>query len=236
MTVETRAILFDTFGTIVDWRSSLITELAGFGLKRGIAADWATLVDDWRAAYKPSMDRVRRGELPWTTLDALHRESLDTLVAAAGIQGLTEADREWMTLGWHRLLPWPDAVPGLQRLHSRFVLGPLSNGNVSLLVDLARQNSLPWDMIFGSDVSRHFKPDPETYLGACRMLSLPPSAVMLCAAHNDDLAAAQSHGLRTAFVPRPMEYGPRQTNDVAATGRWDLVVRDLNDLAGQLGC
>ncbi len=229
------AILFDTFGTVVDWRTSLIAELGAFGAERGIAADWTALVDAWRGAYKPSMDRVRRGELPWTKLDDLHRASLDRLLDEAGVAGLTDADRAHLTLGWHRLHAWPDAVAGTLRLHRRFITAPLSNGNVSLLIDLARFNGLPWNMIFGSDLTGHYKPDPETYLTACRMLSLPPEQVMLCAAHNDDLAAAQSHGMQTAFVARPTEYGPNQVRDVAATGDWDHVVAGIDELAGQLG-
>ena len=229
-----RAVLFDTFGTVVDWRTSLIDELTAFGAGRGIAADWTTLVDDWRGEYKPSMDRVRRGEAPWTRLDDLHRASLDRLVAAAGIEGLTEVDRVYLTLGWHRLKAWPDSVAGINRLHRRFITGPLSNGNVALLVDIARVNGLRWDMIFGADVYHHYKPDPETYLGACRLLSLHPGEVMLCAAHNDDLAAAQSHGLRTAFVPRPTEYGPRQVKDTQAAGAWDYVVATIEELAERL--
>ena len=232
---EIRAILFDTFGTVVDWRSSLIAELGAFGAERGVAADWAALVDAWRGAYKPSMDRVRTGELPWTKLDALHRASLDALLGQHRIEGLSEADREHLTMGWHRLHAWPDAIAGTARLHRRFITGPLSNGNVSLLIDLARFNGLAWDMIFGAEVFGHYKPDPETYLGACRLLSLEPTEVMLCAAHNDDLKAAQSHGLRTAFVPRPTEYGPHQVRDTAATGAWDYVVTGIDDLAQQLG-
>lgn len=233
--MELRAILFDTFGTIVDWRSSLIDELTAFGAERGIAGDWTGLVDAWRANYAPSMDQVRRGELPWTKLDDLHRASLDHLLERFAITGLDEADRAYINLGWHRLHPWPDAVAGLRRLHARYVLGPLSNGNVSLLVDLARFGGLPWDMIFGAEVFGHYKPDPETYLGACRLLSLDPAQVMLCAAHNSDLSAAQSLGLRTAFVPRPTEYGPHQVRDFEATGAWDMVVADIGDLARQLG-
>ena len=230
-----RAILFDTFGTVVDWRTSLIADLTAFAAGRGIVADWATLVDDWRAAYAPSMDRVRRGALPWTKLDDLHRASLDRLVAEAGIEGLTEADRAHLTMGWHRLHAWPDAVAGTARLHGRYITGPLSNGNVSLLVDLARFNGLRWDMIFAAEVFGHYKPDAETYLGACRLLSLEPGEVMLCAAHNEDLRAAQSHGLRTAFVARPTEYGPRQVRDTAATGDWDYVVDGIDALAERLG-
>ena len=228
---DLRAILFDTFGTLVDWRTSLIDELTAYGIDRGVEADWPALVDAWRGAYKPSMDRVRRGELPWTKLDALHRASLDMLVAQFGITGLSDRDLQHINLGWHRLRPWPDVVPGLRRLHTRFILAPLSNGNVSLLVNLARHAGLPWDMVFGAEVFGHYKPDPETYLGACRMLSLEPRQVMLCAAHNDDLAAAQGHGLRTAFVPRVTEYGPLQARDFTATGDWDLVVASLSELA-----
>ncbi len=232
---ELHAILFDTFGTVVDWRGSLIADLTAFGADRAVSADWPALVDAWRGAYKPSMDRVRTGVLPWTKLDDLHRASLDDLLAEQGVHGLTEADRVHLTMGWHRLHGWPDATPGMLRLHQRFITGPLSNGNVSLLIDLARLNQLPWTMIFGADVFRHYKPDAETYLGACALLSLPPSQVMLCAAHNDDLAAAQRHGMRTAFVPRPSEYGPHQVKDTHATGAWDYVATGIDDLAGQLG-
>jgi 2-haloacid dehalogenase len=231
---DIRAIVFDTFGTLVDWRTSLIDELTAFGAERDVAGDWTALVDAWRAAYAPSMDRVRGGELPWTKLDALHRASLDALVAQFGITGLTEADLQHINLGWHRLKPWPDVVAGLHRLHERHILGPLSNGNVALLIDLARHAGLPFDMVFSAEVFGHYKPDPETYLGACRLLSLDPHQVMLCAAHNGDLAAAQSHGLRTAFVARPTEYGPHQKVDFEATGPWDFVVKDLGELADQL--
>jgi 2-haloacid dehalogenase len=231
---DIRAIVFDTFGTLVDWRTSLIDELTAFGAARDVAGDWTGLVDAWRGAYVPSMDRVRRGELPWTKLDALHRTSLDALVAQFGITGLTEADLQHINLGWHRLKPWPDVVAGLHRLHERYILGPLSNGNVALLIDLSRHAGLPFDMVFSAEVFGHYKPDPETYLGACRLLSLEPHQVMLCAAHNGDLAAAQSHGLRTAFVARPTEYGPHQKVDFEATGPWDFVVKDLGELADQL--
>jgi 2-haloacid dehalogenase len=231
---DIRAIVFDTFGTLVDWRTSLIDELTAFGAARDVAADWTGLVDAWRAAYAPSMDRVRRGELPWTKLDALHRTSLDALVVQFGITGLTEADLHHINLGWHRLKPWPDVVAGLHRLHECHILGPLSNGNVALLIDLARHAGLPFDMVFSAEVFGHYKPDAEVYLGACRLLSLEPHQVMLCAAHNNDLAAARSHGLSTAFVARPTEYGPHQKVDFEADGPWDFVVKDLGELADQL--
>ena len=228
-------IVFDTFGTVVDWRGSLIADLSTFGTRRGIEADWTALVDAWRAAYHPSMDRVRKGELPWTRLDDLHRMSLDHLVAHFGIKGLTEQDLVHINLGWHRLNPWPDSVPGLRRLKKQFVIGPLSNGNVSLLTYMAKHAGLPWDMVFGSDLFGHFKPDPETYLGVARMMDLAPDQVMLAAAHNGDLANARKCGLMTAFFPRPDEYGPHQKRDFKADQEWDFVADNIEDLAGKLG-
>ena len=229
------AIVFDTFGSVVDWRTSLIEELTTFGADRGIEADWTRLVDAWRAAYQPSMQRVRVGEVPWTTLDVLHRSSLDRLVEEFGIRGLTEADMAHINRGWHRLKPWPDSVPGLMRLKSRFIIGPLSNGNVSLLLNMAKNAGIPWDMIFGSDLFQHFKPDPETYLGVARLLDLQPGQVMMAAAHNGDLAKARACGLMTAFFARPTEYGQHQARDTAADQDWDVVARDINDMASQLG-
>jgi 2-haloacid dehalogenase len=229
------AIVFDTFGSVVDWRSSLIADLSAYGATRGIIADWPALVDAWRAAYAPSMDRVRKHELPWTRLDNLHRASLDRLIEDHGIAGLSEQDRVHINLGWHRLHPWPDAVSGLTRLKSRFIIGPLSNGNVSLLLNMAKFAGIPWDMIFGSDLFGHFKPDPETYLGVAKLLDLRPDQVMMAAAHNGDLAAARALGLLTAFFPRPTEYGPHQKRDYQAEQDWDIVATDIQDLAGQLG-
>ena len=232
--MDVQAILFDVFGTVVDWRGSLIGELSAWGAKRGIGADWTGLVDTWRGAYAPSMDRVRRGELPWTKLDALHMATLREIGPRFGLVGVSDADLDWVNRGWHRLRPWPDSVPGLRALHSRYILGPLSNGNVSLLVDMARGAGLPWDVILGAEVFGHYKPDPETYLGACRLLSLEPGQVMLCAAHNHDLAAAQHLGLRTAFVPRLTEYGPLQVRDFGPDGEWDVVAADMEDFAGRM--
>ena len=229
------AIVFDTFGTVVDWRSSLIAELTRFGETRGIAADWTALVDAWRAAYHPSMDRVRKGQHPWVKLDALHRASLDRLVAEFGIKGLGEADLEHINRGWHRLNPWPDSVRGLTRLKTRFIIGPLSNGNVALLTNMAKYAGLPWDAVFGSDLFRHFKPDPETYLGVADLLDLQPHQVMMAAAHNNDLANARKCGLMTAFFPRPSEYGPHQKRDFAADQDWDIVATDIEDMASKLG-
>lgn len=229
------AIVFDTFGTVVNWRGSLIAEPTAFGRERGIAADWTGLVDAWRAAYHPSMDRVRKGEIPWTRLDDLHRASLDRLVGEFGIKGLSEADLVHINLGWHRLNPWPDSVPGLTRLKRRYIIGPLSNGNVALLTNMSKHAGLPWDMVFGADLFGHYKPDPDTYLGVAKLLDLEPNQVMMAAAHNRDLAAARGCGLMTAFFPRPGEYGPRQVRDRAAEQEWDIVARDIEDMAARLG-
>jgi len=229
------AIVFDTFGTVVDWRSSLIADLTSYGASRGVSADWPALVDAWRAAYHPSMDRVRTGQQPWTTLDNLHRASLDQLVADFEVKGLTEDDLAHINRGWHRLHAWPDAVPGLTRLKSRFIIGPLSNGNVSLLLNMAKFAAIPWDMIFGSDLFHHFKPDPETYLGVAGLLGLRPGQVMMAAAHNGDLGRARACGLMTAFFPRPHEYGPHQKRDYAAEQDWDVVATDIQDMAAKLG-
>jgi 2-haloacid dehalogenase len=232
--MDVRAILFDVFGTVVDWRGSLIDELRAWGAERGLAVDWPGLVDAWRGAYAPSMDRVRRGELPWTNLDALHRASLAELAPRFGLVDRDPAEMEWVNLGWHRLRPWPDSVPGLVRLRPRYVLSPLSNANVALLVDMARRTGLPWDLILCAEVFQHYKPDPETYLGACRLLALEPAQVMLCAAHNGDLLAAQRLGLRTGFVARPAEYGPHQMRDFGPEGEWDVVAADLEEFAGKM--
>ena len=236
MVQPVKAILFDTFGTVVDWRGSLIAELTEFGAARGIDADWTGLVDAWRANYGPSMDRVRKGEQPWTKLDDLHRTTLDQLVVQFNITGLSDADLDHLNHGWHRLQPWPDSVPGLTRLKSRYIIAPLSNGNVALLLNMAKHAGIPWDMICAAELFRHYKPDPETYLGAAALLGLEPGEVMMAAAHNGDLHAARACGLKTAFFARPTEYGPHQKRDFAADGPFDIVATDINDLATRMGC
>lgn len=232
-----KALVFDVFGTVVDWRSSLIADFTAWEKTRGIEADWAALVDAWRGAYIPSMNEVRNHpERPYLPLDALHRQSLEKLVAQFAIKGLTDDDLDYLTRGWHRLKPWPDSVSGLTRLKAKFVIGPLSNGNVALLTNMAKQAGLPWDLILSAELFEHYKPDRETYLGAARLLALPPEQVMMVAAHNNDLKAAQDLGLKTAFVARPTEYGPLQSRDFKAEGDWDIVAADFNGIADQLGC
>jgi len=233
-TNEIKALLFDTFGTVVDWRSSLIDAFSRFGQSRQLDVDWAKLVDRWRSTYWPSMDKVRKGNLPWTTLDELHRAALVNLLPAFKLEQLSTNDIDALNTLWHRLKPWPDVRPGLARLKSHFLIGPLSNGNFALMVELNKFAGLGWDFIFGSDIFRHYKPDPETYLEACSLLALKPAQVVMVAAHNYDLHAARSFGLHTAFIPRPTEYGPLQAKDLRPEGPWDLVATDLEDLARQL--
>lgn len=234
---DVKALVFDVFGTVVDWRSSLIADFTKWGAARGINADWTALVDAWRQAYMPSMDSVRHHpERGFLKLDKLHRQSLEGLVEQFGIAGLTDADLDYMTLGWHRLHPWGDSVAGLTRLKTKYIISPLSNGNIALLTNMAKFGGLPWDLIMGAELFKHYKPDPETYLGAAELLSLSPDEVMMVAAHNNDLAAAQKCGLKTGFVPRVTEYGPLQSRDFAADGEWDVVADDFEDLAKRLGC
>jgi len=230
-----KAILFDVFGTVVDWRGSLIRDFAEWGPTCGLQVDWTGLVDAWRGAYIPSMQRVRRGELPWTNLDELQTHSLAEIGPGFGLPAaLSDADRDYIVRGWHRLDPWPDAVPGLTRLKGHFIIAPLSNGNVALLVNMAKRAGLPWDMVFATELFHAYKPDPETYLGAASLLGLAPHEVMMAAAHNFDLHAARALGLRTAFIARPTEYGPHQKIDFSADSDWDVVTDNIEDLAARL--
>lgn len=228
-----KAIVFDVFGTIVDWRSSLINQFNELEKELGIELPSEVLADQWRQLYAPSMDRVRRGEIPWTVLDDLHRESLVKLLNQLGI-ALDEATIDRVNYFWHQLEPWPDVPHGLQRLKEHTIIATLTNGNVSLMVDVARHAKLPWDMIFCAELFEHYKPDPEVYLGACRLLRLPPEEVMLCAAHNSDLRAARALGMKTAFIPRRTEYGPQQSKDLEAEEAWDFVAEDLVALSERL--
>ena len=232
-----KALVFDVFGTVVDWRTSLINDFTAWSRTRGIQGDWTALVDGWRGLYVGSMDEVRKHpERGYVILDVLHRRSLETLVAQLGIHGLTEADLDHLTRGWHRLHPWADSVAGLTRLKRKYIISPLSNGNVALLTNMAKFAGLPWDLVLSAELFAHYKPDPETYLGAARLLGLAPGEVMMVAAHNNDLEAAQRYGLKTAFVARPTEYGPLQSRDFEATGAWDIVASDFGGIADRLGC
>ena len=229
--MNVRALVFDVFGTVVDWRSGVAREAARLLGPRVDAFDFA---DAWRGRYAPSMDRVRSGEIPWRPLDQLHRESLDELLPEFGLADLDEAARRELVLAWHRLDPWPDAVAGLRRLAVGHVLAPLSNGNVALMVDLARRSGLPWDLVLGAEIVRHYKPDPEVYDAAPALLMLPPEEVLMVAAHAGDLAAARSRGLRTAYAHRPDEFGGRIAPP-ASDPDADLSVESFLELADRLG-
>jgi 2-haloacid dehalogenase len=233
---QVKALLFDVFGTVVDWRGSVIRELTAFGNARGLKADWAEFADDWRGLYQPSMEEVRSGRRPFVILDTLHRESLLKLLDKYAIKGLAEHEIEHLVTIWHRLDPWPDVVEGLLRLKRRYIIGPCSNANIGLAVRMAKRAGLPWDVIVGAEVARAFKPTPEAYLRSAAALNLAPHEVMLVAAHNGDLAAAAKTGLRTAFVARPEEYGPKKAADVATNHTWDVTTDSFIGVADAMGC
>jgi len=228
-------LVFDTFGTVVDWRSAVIAEGEKLGREKGLKVDWAAFADAWRGGYGPSMNRVRSGALPWTKLDVLHRMILDQLIVQFKIEGLSEDEKKHLNRIWHRLRGWPDSAAGLTRLRKRFVIAPLSNGNLSLLTNMAKFAGLPWDCILSTELVRHYKPDKETYLMPGELFDVEPAAVMMVAAHEGDLQAAKALGLRTAYVHRPLEYGPGRASTMPPAGRFDFLARDLEDLATQLG-
>lgn len=230
-----KALVFDVFGTVVDWRTSVAHEIETLAKRKGLNVDGEKFADTWRAGYGPSMNRVRNGELPWTKLDDLHRMILDKMLPEFGITGLSESEVVDLNRAWHRLRPWPDAVRGLTRLKHKFIIAPLSNGNIALMTNMAKHGGLPWDCILGAELVRHYKPDREVYQSAADFLGLQVGSVMMVAAHLGDLRAAKGVGLRTAFVPRPLEYGTRRTADLAPDASVDVTATDFNDLAGRLG-
>jgi len=232
---EVKALAFDVFGTVVDYRTTIIREGAQLNQMKGLAVDWPRFADAWRGRYRPSMARVMSGEWPWMNLDALHRRSLDGLLVEFGIDTLTEAEKIHLNRVWHRLQPWPDAIAGLARLRTRYIVATLSNGNMALLVDMAKYSGLPWDCILSAELVRAYKPDPRVYQMVADLLALPAHQVMMAAAHQDDLRAAQAVGLRAAFVPRPLEFGPDATRDLTPDPSFDLVATDFLDLARQMG-
>jgi 2-haloacid dehalogenase len=231
-----KALGFDVFGTVVDWRSSIMREGEALGRAKGLDVNWEAFTDAWRGLYQPALDKVRTGAMPWTRLDDLHRMSLDRLLVDFEIRALSESEVDHLNRVWHRLDPWPDSVPGLTRLRKKYVLATLSNGNIALMVNMAKRAGLPWDAILGAEPARHYKPQPEAYLRTADFLGLRPEECMLVAAHNGDLAAAARVGFHTAFVRRPTEYGPTQTRDLRAEQAWDVVAESMVDLAAKLGC
>jgi 2-haloacid dehalogenase len=230
------ALTFDVFGTVVDWRSSIAREAQAMLGPKGIELDWSDFALRWRARYQPAMEEVRSGRRAWTILDHLHRENLVAVLDECKIPGLSDQEIDHLNAAWHRLDPWPDVVEGLERLKRRYILATLSNGNVALMVDIAKRAGLPWDAVLGAEVARAYKPRPEAYLRTAQLLGATPSACMMVAAHNDDLMAARGVGFRTAFVARPLEHGPAQSKDLRAESDWDIVADGFTELAARLGC
>jgi 2-haloacid dehalogenase len=231
-----RALTFDVFGTCVDWRSGVAAEARRLGAENGVDGDWELFADAWRALYGPSMDRVRRGELPWTNFDRLHRSSLDQVLREVGADGFDLAARDELTMAWERLPAWPDAVRGLERLSRRFTVTTLSNGNRSQQAALMRFSGLPFQRLLSAEDFLHYKPDPEIYQGAASALGLDPGQVMMVAAHKSDLRAAQAAGLKAAFVERPLEKGSGGGADLLPDPHADVQATDFMDLADTLGC
>ncbi|MBZ5644143.1 MAG: haloacid dehalogenase type II [Acidobacteriia bacterium] len=232
-----KALVFDTFGTVVDWRNSVIAEGKTWGKEKNLKINWEEFADRWRLGYHPAMEKVRKGEIPWTRLDDLHRMILEDLLKNYKIAGLTEQEKVNWTHAWRRLHPWPDSVEGLTRLKKQYTIAPLSNGNIALMASLAKFGGLPWDAILGAELARHYKPDREVYVSAYYFLDLKPEEVMMCAAHSADLEAARQCGLRTGFIHRPTEYGNGHVRiaDKAAPGDFDVVSESIIDLAQQMG-
>ena len=231
MNTKPKVIAFDIFGTVVDWHGSISAEVQ----KLNLPVDTNAFATAWRNGYQPAMARVRSGELPWTKIDALHRMILDDILNDFAITSLSESEKQHLNLVWHRLNPWPDTVRGLTQLKSQFTIVTLSNGNLSLLAHMAKHGSLPWDLILSAEVFKHYKPDPETYLGVAEIFDLQPHEVMLAAAHKDDLLAAHHCGLQTAFIERPFEYGHDHIRqDLHHESFTNYHAKDILDLAAQL--
>ena len=228
-----RALVFDVFGTVVDWRGSIVREGEALSAAKGLDVDWRAFADAWRQGYQPAMARAMRGE--WANIDTLHRGILDEIRPRFGLDELDERDVEHLNLVWHRLAPWPDGIEGLQRLKTRFVISTLSNGNVSLLVDMAKHAGLPWDCVLSAELFGKYKPDPAVYQGAARLLGVERDALLMVAAHPSDLVAAQRAGLRTAYIPRPLEWGPDGHREPVGSARFDVVAADFVELAAKLG-
>ena len=240
---QVKVIVFDTFGSVVDWRASIIRDLTTWGAKEGLKADWAKLADDWRIGkYSDGMNRVRTGKLPWMNLEALNAMTLEEVLPShPGLRNLTKDQKHHINMVWRRLDPWPDSVAGLTRLKSRYIIGPLSNGSVALLAEMAKHAKLPWDNIFSCELFKHYKPDPETYLDVVKLMELKPEEVMMGAAHAGDLDGAKKCGLKTAFFPRPLEFGadsPRRATIRKANAdghSFDIVADNIEDFAKQMG-
>lgn len=233
---QVKALVFDVFGTVVNWRDSVIKEGEALSRQKGLLVDWPRFADEWRTeGYSQAIARIRAGEQPWERVDVLHRRKLDELLIRHGIVGLSETEIVHFNRIWHRLNPWPDSVSGLTRLKTRFTISTLSNGDFSLLTDMAKHGKLPWDCILSSELFGCFKPDPRIYLGAAKLLDLAPAEVLMVAAHVGDLRAAGTLGLPTALIPRPLEFGRARPWEPPDGSEFDIVAEGFEDLATQLG-
>ena len=235
---EIKALLFDVFGTVVDWRRGVARDAGQFLARHAVPIDSFEFADAWRRHYAPAMEEIRSGRRQFVRLDVLHRENLLKVMADYGVDvaSISTQELDELNHAWHRLDPWPDSVEGLLRLKRRFMIAPLSNGNIRLMMDMAKRAALPWDAILGAEVVRAYKPSPQVYVDTVEILGLDPAEVCMVAAHNGDLAAARQCGLKTAFVVRPVEHGSGQLSDLHAEQSWDFVAADMNDLATKLGC
>ena len=233
---EVRALLFDVFGTVVDWRSGVSAQVAKAAAERGLSIDAEAFAEDWRGRYQPSMAPIRAGLRPFALLDTLHRESLDQSLTQFGVDHAFDDDaREDLNRAWWRLDPWPDVVAGLTRLKRRYFIAPCSNGNIALIANMAKRAGLPWDTVLGAETARAYKPTSECYRRSAAQLGLRPERCMMVAAHNSDLAAARAAGLQTGFVARPTEHGANQMIDLTPSADWEVVAKDFEDLASRLG-
>jgi len=230
-----RALVFDVFGTVVDWRGSIVREGEALSAAKGLSVDWRGFADAWRQGYQPAMARAMRGEIAWANIDTLHRGILDEVRPRFGLGELSEAEVEHLNRVWHRLVPWPDVLEGLQRLKARFVISTLSNGNVSLLVDMAKYAGLPWDCVLSAELFGKYKPDPAVYQGAAQLLGVERDALLMVAAHPSDLVAAQRAGLRAAYVARPLEWGLGGYREPLGDAKFDVIASDFVELAVKLG-
>ena len=240
--LKVKALLFDVFGTVVDWRTGIAREVESIAKKNDISLDPFDFADAWRAEYQPAMEEIRKGRRSFTILDILHMENLKKIAPKFNLHNLSDDDFEFLVTAWHRLPGWPDSSDGLSLLKKKYILATQSNGNIALIVNMAKFSNLNWDVILGAEVTGHYKPEPEAYLKACNALNFKTEECLMVAAHEDDLRSARQQGMKTAYVHRPFEYGKdklfdiAEVNDYKGDRKWDIVSRDLNDLAKQLGC
>ena len=240
--LKVKALLFDVFGTVVDWRTGIAREVESVAKKNDISLDPLDFADAWRAEYQPAMEEIRKGRRSFTILDILHMENLKKIASKFNLHNLTNEDFNMLVRAWHRLPGWPDSSEGLNALKKKYILATQSNGNIALIVNMAKFSNLNWDVILGAEVTGYYKPEPEAYLKACNSLNFKTKECLMVAAHEDDLRAARQQGMKTAYVHRPFEYGKdklfdiAEVNDYKGDRKWDIVSRDLNDLAKQLGC